>query len=201
MLYEEDGINARTNSVTISRGAYERGYCLGGASYNAVLDVVFSDEADVLDYISLIEAQQYCKVDSFVTDAANFNTYFIRTALRQIEDYANRSFISRIVTAEIQNPNGNQVLPYGRPVGDIVQKDYSGNVITSGNIRNGRIVSGSGIFVYNAGISAEDFAASEFKTIWLQQIAWLWFHRGDETGLAGSLSPQVKSDLSKIRMV
>lgn len=170
-----------------------------GAQYNAVLWKQFSAETSPLLYIPLADAQAWCSVDSFVTDAGNFFTFLIPAALEMCEAYANKSFIKRTVKAEILNPNGNQYLPYGPVIGSMVSvKDNSGNTVTNYSVVNGRVVYGSGVFEYLAGYEVADLP-KELKTIWLQQITWMWDNRGEkvETGLA----PMVKTALNKYRVI
>jgi hypothetical protein len=111
--YFEDGINVRTNSVTIAGGK--------GVQYDAVLSFKFSDE-DNTEPVSLQEAKDYCMVDG--NDYDSLINMLIPAAREQVERAKKVSLINRTITAKIK-PGTN--LPFG-PVIEIESiEDDSGN--------------------------------------------------------------------------
>lgn len=85
-------------------------------SYNSVLDIQFND-GDVVEPVQLTEAKDFCRIDIGTDDT--LITAIITAARMQCEKYIGVGFISREVTAILNNENGGIYLPYG-PVGEIL---------------------------------------------------------------------------------
>ncbi len=178
---------------------------------------VFSDESDT-EPVSLLEAKNWLKID--VDDDDNLVTDIITAARQQCEHYLKISLIERTITARLINDLNNIELPYG-PVDEVSEvKDADDNVIDTDNYTvrgvafktldytgisavsvtvNGPSGCNNELTVtYTAGYAAED-VPKYFKNAILNQIAWLYEHRGDE--LSEELSPAAIIKLKPHRRV
>jgi len=170
-----------------------------GANYNAVIDILFvEDSSPPTEPVTLDEALAQANIDNLGQDNALIDAY-ITTARVQCEGYCNIGFIPRTIQAVINNALGNIYLPYG-PVDDVsAVTDIDGNVIEfkiSGvqwkQIRTPQ--QNNLTVIYTAGYSE---LPQVFKTAILQQVAYLFEHRGDEK--ADTFSPIAKSLLQPYR--
>lgn len=185
-LYFEDGINARTNSVTTVG--------CGGVAYNAVISKpVFTDESTT-EPVTLQEAKDWCRVD--ITDDDTLITRLIKASRISCEVYSILSFITRTVSVKINNGLGNFTLPYG-PVNEIASAtDYNSNDISTDFSLD--TVYGQPITVeYTAGY-ADGELPEDLRTAVLCQIAWMYTNRGD-VKLASALCLESKLILDKYR--
>lgn len=170
--------------------------------FNSLRDrPIFSDECPD-EPVLKEEARLYLKIS--VPDDDRLLDELIVTARQQCEDYLCIGLKERTVTARLQNDINNIELPYG-PVFEMTElQDSKGDVIDTGeyNLKglhfkkldycNCDITA-----IYKAGYSAEDLPRY-FKTAILNQVAWLYEHRGDDTD---GLSPQAINKLKPHRRV
>ncbi|MBA3674455.1 MAG: phage head-tail connector protein [Chitinophagaceae bacterium] len=169
--YIEDFLDAKRNRITVLGSG-------SGPAYNAVISVVFSDEATA-EPILLQEAKDWLRID--VTDDDGLITKLIKAARIVCENYANLSFINRTVTAKIHNGLGNFYLPYGPVMGDIVHiadtddvelSDYNVNDAYADDI----------IVTYDAGY---EVLPENFRTAILDQVSFMYSSRGDSKVASG----------------
>jgi hypothetical protein len=92
--------------------------------YNAVLDVLFTDDEPVVEPVTLEQVKQHCRID-LDDDDALINLY-IKAARQQCEGFLNISLIKRTVSAQLLNEVGGIFLPYG-PVGNILDTTTDGS--------------------------------------------------------------------------
>ncbi len=170
--------------------------CIGsnnGPAYNAVISVIFSDEATT-EPILLQEAKDWLRID--VTDDDGLITKLIKAARIVCENYANLSFINRTVTAKIHNGLGNFYLPYGPVLGDIVSiTDTDDNELTDFNINDA--YADDIIVTYDAGY---EILPENFRTAILDQISFMYESRGDAK-VASGLSLESMLTLNQVRNV
>lgn len=194
--YYEDGINVRTNSVTII-GGYG-GY--GNIAYNAVLDVHFSDDEEV-EPVTLTEAKNWCRID--VSDDDDIITELITAARIICEQYSNISFIPRTVTARLKNPLGGIYLPYG-PVtelasvtdDDLNELEIGDYTITGASFKQIKEPFTELTLVYTAGY---ELLPKNLKKAMLNQISWMYDNRGSDE--SAQISEQAKLILNLVRRV
>lgn len=171
--------------------------------YNAVLDVEFSGENPV-EPVTLQEAKDWCRID--INDDDALITSLITAARTICEKTCNISFITRTVTARLNNGLGGMFLPYGPVIGEITSiKNDDAIDIDSNNfaIKNSsfkQVYSPYNtvvIVVYNAGYTT---LPGNLRTALLNQIAWMYDNRG-EAAAAGKLSEQAKLILNQVKRV
>lgn len=179
--------------------------------FNALLDKVFSGEA-ASEPVTRQEAIDYCKLDTGTYEATIIDQLIV-TAREQCEDFTGISFITRTVTALINNSNGGMFLPYCPFVSLTSIKDSDDNTIDSDNYK----ISGTQFpqliypawdrltLVYTAGYTS---LPSRLKTAILQQVFYLNENRGEsaERSRDGgtvvlTLSPQARATLNRVRRV
>jgi hypothetical protein len=172
---------------------------VAGANYNAVIDILFIEGSSVpTEPVTLAEALVQANIDNIAGDNSLIESY-ITTARMQCEGYCNIGFINRDIQAVVNNTLGNIYLPYG-PVGDVsTVTDMDGNAVDyevkSVHWKTLHKPQRDNLTVkYNAGYSA---LPQVFKTALLQQVAYLYEHRGDEK--ADTFSPIAKSLLNPHR--
>lgn len=169
-----------------------------GAAYNNIIDVLFvEDSSPVTEPATYAEALVQCNIDDQAQDVALINSY-ITTARMQCEAYTGIGFIYRTIQAVIRNQLGDIYLPYG-PIGTVqsaVNQDGDAIEVKIDGIqwKTVRTVFLDATLTYTAGYAE---LPTVFKTALLQQVAYLYEHRGDEQ--AGQFSPVVKSLLQPHR--
>lgn len=169
------------------------------AAFNATLDVQFSNEGS--EPVSLTEAKAWCRID--VNDENSLITSLITAARIMCEQYTNISFITRTVTAVLNNSCGNIFLPYGPVTGTVTTVDRDGNAIADVKIYGSVfkfIESPCDDYMkvsYTAGYTT---LPPNLKTAVLSQIAWMYENRGD-ANVAGMLSVGSKMILKLVRRV
>ena len=159
--------------------------------------------------VTLTDAKAYCKIDTG-TEEDTLITQLIVTAREQCEDFTGISFVSRTVTAVLNNSCGGIFLPYCPFASLISIQDQDGNTIEITQYQ----LSGEQFpqlvyprldrmkLVYIAGYG---FAPSRLKTAILQQVFYLYTNRGEtaavtRTGVIDlTLSPQAKATLQRLR--
>jgi hypothetical protein len=172
-----------------------------GALFNAVLDILFIEGSSApIEPVTYEEAIQQANIDDLGQDRSLVEAY-ITTARMQCEGYTGIGFIARTIQAQINNSLGSIYLPYG-PIGTVTTvKNEAGDdqeftilgvqwkQLKSPAYRNITVT-------YTAGYTE---LPEVFKTAILQQVAYLYEHRGDE--YSGSLSMVAKSLLQPHRRV
>lgn len=161
-------------------------------AYNAVLSVVFSGE-NATEPILLQEAKDWCRIDG--TDDDALVTKLIKAARSICEKTANKSFITRTISAKIHNGLGNFILPYGPVVSITSYTDKEGIAITGYTLVDSYDTDIT--VVYTAGYTT---LPEDFRTAILCQIAWMYSNRGD-IKLASSLSLESSLILQQVRNV
>lgn len=172
-----------------------------GANYNCVYDVYFIEgSVEPTEPVTRAEALAHCIIDDLGQDNSIVDA-FITAARQQCEAFTGIGFINREIQATINNTCGNIYLPYG-PVTDVTTvTDADGNEQTY-KLRGARFKSISEplqdnlIVTYTAGYTE---LPQVLKTALLQQISYLYQHRGDED--KGELSPVAKSLLKPFKRV
>lgn len=185
----------------------------GTISFHPELPEMVEGEDSVLQYIplgnvavsgtepvTLVEAKNWLKVD--VDDDDTIISALIIAARQTCEGYTALSFVARTVTAIIRNELGSSRLPYG-PVNSIIsmydsddneidEEDYSmpGDKVKRVNTP----VSCWLKITYTAGYVV---LPQQLKTGILEQLAWIYQHRGDEQ--ATQISPVAKIILQPYR--
>lgn len=166
--------------------------------FNAVLDVSFSSEGS--EPVTTTEAKNFCRID--VTDDDTLIGSIITAARQVCENYSGISFITRTITATLQNSCGNIYLPYG-PVSTISSYlDRDGNAINDPKVYGEKFK-----FIqyptddylkvtYSAGYST---IPPNLKTALLNQIQWMYDNRGQES--ANRIAPGAEMILKLIRRV
>ena len=175
-----------------------------GVAFNAVLDCLFvEDSSPVTEPVTVAEAMAQANIDNIGGDDTLIEAY-ITTARMQCENYTGIGFIEREVIAVVNNSLGNIFLPYG-PVASITSVyDLNDNEITADEYKV------SGVkwtqFRYPAAawlkityVAGYNELPQLLKTALLQQVAYLYEHRGDED--KNTFSPIAKSLLQPIRRV
>lgn len=170
------------------------------AAYNNVIDVEFlEDSSPITEPVTYEEALIQCNIDDQAQDHALINAY-ITTARIQCEVYTGIGFIHRTIKAIIRNELGDIYLPYG-PINTLsAATDKEGDPIDVELLgvkwKTVKTVLEYATLIYTAGY---DTLPEVFKTAILQQVAYLYEHRGDEQ--TGQLSSVAKSLLQPHRRV
>lgn len=168
---------------------------------NLVLDIQFSNES-LVEPVILPEARSWLKLD--VSDDDTIVTELITAARQQCEGFLNISLISRTVTAWLQIGLDEIRLPYG-PVKTITSvTNYKGDPIAGYQVKYELFKALDPCTevktVYDAGFN-NGALPKHFKIAILNQIAWQYEHRGDETEQQTTLSPEAKKILIPYRRV
>lgn len=169
------------------------------AAFNATLDVQFSGEGS--EPVTKAEAKSWCRID--VSDDDSLIETLITAARIMCEQYTNISFITRTVTAVLNNSCGNIFLPYGPVTGTVATVDRDGTSISDVKIYGNvfKFIESPCVdymrVSYTAGYST---LPPNLKTAVLSQIAWMYENRGD-ANVAGMLSMGSKMILKPIRRV
>jgi len=106
-----------------------------GSSYNQQLDISWIEPSNgFTEPVTLEEAKLFCKID--FDDDDELIEMFITAARQMCEDYTNIGFVSREITAIINNGNGGFYLSLGPITSDVTGADKDLNELTldvSGN--------------------------------------------------------------------
>ncbi len=155
----------------------------------------FSGEAGT-EPVLLAEAKLWCKIESDQTEDDAIVTALIKAARRKCEQFVNLGFITRTVTANINNPNGNFYLPYGPVTNTPTATDGDGNALdVTWQLGLLKAPLGESTVTYNAGY---DELPEELKTALKEQIIYMHEHRGEGTS---DMSPMAKQLLQPLRVV
>lgn len=174
-----------------------------GIAYNAVLDVQFSAE-NATEPVTLQEAKDWCKID--IPDDDVLITSLITAARIICEQHSNTSFITRTVSARLNNGLGGMYLPYGPVTGNLISILDDDSVAIDTNNFSVRNASFKQLYTpFNSIITVSYTAGYEvlpwnLRVALLNQIAWMYENRGDST-VAGKLSEQAKLILNSVRRV
>lgn len=165
------------------------------ALYNSVLSTVFSDEG--AEPLTLQETKDWCKIEQTTDDT--IVTALITAARRMCESYSGIGFISRTITAVINNSNGGFTLPYGPVTVDPTGEDADGNDLDlTYNLTRLSDPTGEMLVTYEAGYGV-GLLPEDLKTALKSQVLFLYENRGEST--AGGLSPIAKMILEPLRVV
>ena len=162
------------------------------ASYNALIDIIFTNEQAEL--ITLSDVKNWLKLD--LNDDDSLLITIITAARIQVENVINLSLISRTIKATIINGLGNFLLPYGPVTTITTVQDMLGNLVPNAYIGNiiYEAFEHTAIVTYDVQVTA---IRPNIKLALLQQCAFLYEHRGD--GSANGISPIVLNNLKSIR--
>lgn len=171
--------------------------CIGnsnsyGPAYNAVIDVVFSDESTT-EPVTLQEAKDWCRIDVADDDAIILE--LISAARAICELHSNISFIQRTVTATLHNGLGKIGLPYGPVTSLPTYTDDEANQLDEYSLKIAD--EDDAIAVYNAGYNQASIPKN-LKNALLNQIAWMYENRGDDEKQS-KLSEQSKLILNQVK--
>ena len=163
-----------------------------GSAFNAVLDVLFIEgSSPETEPVTYEEAIQQANIDDIAGDVNLIESY-ITTARIQCETFACMSFISREIESVVNNSLGGIYLPYGPIIAVSSVYDKDDNEITSDSYKV------LGVKFKQLSYPMRDYLKVTytagwtelpqiFKTAILQQVAYLYEHRGDEK--ADTFSP------------
>lgn len=157
-------------------------------NYNAVISVSFSNEGT--EPVTLQEAKDWCRID--VSDDDALITSLIKAARIICEQYSGLSFVTKTVTAILVNGLGNIDLPYGPVTGDVTYTETDGTAIDY-DISDERCERFKA--VYSAGYET---LPQNLKTALLNQIAFMYDHRGNED-VSNTISLPSRLILNQIR--
>jgi uncharacterized phiE125 gp8 family phage protein len=185
---------ATTGTVEVNSGI-DAGVIVTALGAESGATLVTQDEPVTLD-----EAKLWCKID--LDDDDDLITALITAARQMCEKYTGVSFITRTVTAYLNNGCGGCYLPYG-PVNSITSyTDIDGETVDADLI----VIVGDKFkqlrepltdyikIIYTAGYTT---LPENLKKAILQQIAYMYEHRGDS--LAGEFSPVAKVILNQVK--
>lgn len=152
-----------------------------GPAYSSIIACSFDNEGAEL--ITLAEAKAYLRIDASETTFDAQIATAVSAARRTVEEYLNRSLITRTVTATMNIANGIVNLPYAPVIGSLTGiTDKEGNTIAADNytLKSDAVqIQGyyQATFTYNAGYSELHPA---FKVGILKLLAFDWQHNGDD---------------------
>ena len=201
MEYFEDGINVRTNSVTITTGEYNRGFNTCGYTDNFVShefnDPIPEPPAEGEDPVwvepvTLAEAKEWLKVDFDETD--NEITGLITAARIVCERYANLSFVPHSLAVRVVNALGRVALPYWAQGAEITPENEELTITMQGRY----VVSPLGEF--NVTYDTVPVVSYMQKTAIKQQLLWMFNNRGDALDDKG-MSPAAMAILKPDRII
>ncbi len=173
-------------------------------AYNAVLDVMFSDEEET-EPVLLEEAKAWCRID--VDDDDNIIEELITAARIICEQYTNISFIPRTVTARLKNELGGIYLPYGPVVTEdddpVVFTDDEGAEqaedtykVVGVQFKAIKTPFTEMTATYSAGFTT---LPASLKEALLNQIDYMYSFRGSDR--SAKISSNALEDLNKVRRV
>lgn len=166
-----------------------------GVSYNQVVDV--QRAAVVTEPVSLNELKEWAKVDNSADDG--ILTALIIAAREMCEKYTGVNFVSRTVTAHVNNFNGGVYLPYG-PVSAITglyDEDNNSIDYVAGGTSFKQITSPRTAFkaIYTGGYTT---LPENLKTAIKAQALFLYENRGDSPL---NISPIAKAILDPYKRI
>ena len=181
------------------------------ARFNAS-QTTFSAESST-EPVTKDEVKAFCKLSTGTTEDTVLDL-LIAAARQDCESYCNISFITRTVTAYINNSCGGIFLPYAPVVAITSVTDFDGNalVVDEGYKTFGTTwmqlltpeVDGLTV-VYTAGYTT---LPKDLKLAVLQQVFYLYRNRGEISDVTRndqstqlSLSPQAKATMSRLKRV
>lgn len=174
--------------MDINTPYYSRTNC--GMIYSAVLAVKFTNESPI-EPVTLDDAKAWCAVDG--NDFDGVLTTLIGAAREQCEAYVNLSIIARTVEAKVK---AGTKLPYGTVDEDNIIAIYDEDLNeTTGEYKDYR----TGTYIVTYPVVPDPRHANKFKAAILNQVAYLYEHRGDET--EAQLSPGAKAILKPLRVI
>ena len=175
--------------------------------YNTLLDLKFVEgsSSSITEPFSVQEFKDWGKID--VSDDDVLIEELITSAREICEGFLCISLIPRTVIAILDNSNGNSYLPYGPVVELISITDVDGNAITTDNYKLQLEDFKRLSYPYSKYVRLEytagyDTVPRKIKTGILQQLLYMYQHRGDEVYISrtGSidvgLAPEAESTLS-----
>lgn len=159
--------------------------------YDGVTSLTLGDGTEP---VTLQEAKDWDKIDQDVDD--DLITALITAARRMCEKFSGIGFISRTITASINNSNGGFQLPYGPVTVDPTATDENDNALEV-RYKFGQILSPRGRMTvsYTAGYAT---LPEDLKTALKAQILFLYENRGESVI---AVSPIAKMILEPLREV
>jgi hypothetical protein len=171
-----------------------------GAIYNNVLDVLFVEDSGMVEVepVTLAEALVQCNIDNLGQDNSLIEAY-ITAARMACESYTGIGFIQRNIQAVVNNSLGFIYLPYG-PISDVssvtnvdgIEQDFEAVGVKWKQLKTPALKR-----ITVSYVGGYETLPQIFKTAILQQVAYLYEHRGDEK--EGQFSPVSKSLLQPHR--
>lgn len=174
------------------------------ANYNCIIDIsLIEDSSNATEPVTLAEALAQANIDNITNEDALIESY-ITVARMQCEGYTGIGFIEREVVAIVNNTLGNIYLPYGPIASVTTVTDIDGNVIDADSYKISGVKFKQVVYPCKNWLQVNYIAGyaelpQVFKTAILQQVAYLYEHRGDEK--ADTFSPLAKSLLKPFRRV
>jgi Phage gp6-like head-tail connector protein len=159
--------------------------------FNAIYAIGINEE----DPFSLAEVKQYLKIDS--TDEDALIEQLIAAAKLSIEKFTNLSLTTKKIRCHLNNSLGNIYLPLGPATSLISVENLQEVAYENANQANGLLLSPCEddlIVQYEVKV---DKLPADLKVYCMQQVAYLYEHRGDEE--LGDISPVIKSALISLR--
>ena len=175
-----------------TRNADKWGCAADSGLYNSVLSIEFGNEGP--EPLTLQEAKDWCKIEQDTDDV--IVTALIIAARRMCESFSGIGFISKTVTAVINNSNGGFILPYGPVTVDPTGVDANSNDLNITYPLGMLDTTGIMQVTYTAGYAD---LPEDLKTALKCQVLFLYENRGEST--AGGLSPIAKMILEPLRKV
>ena len=86
--------------------------------YNAVLDVLLTDNVSLVEPVSAAEFKVYARIDGSIVNEDTNITNLVVASRKQVEAYLNRSLVARNVVAVLNNSLGSITLPYQDTIAD-----------------------------------------------------------------------------------
>lgn len=153
--------------------------CNNQPAYSSAASVTFADEAET-EPVSVEEAKAYLKIDAGESTWDSLVAIAISAARQELEEWLNRSLITRTVTAVMNVANGKVSLPYG-PVTTLSGiTDTDSNTLTDYTLNGDSVVLDGydkATFTYSAGYPT---LPAVFKQGLLRLVAFNWQHSGDD---------------------
>lgn len=169
---------------------------------NETVDITFvsgGGDVEVTEPVTLAEAKAWLKVE--VDDDDDIIQALITAARITCEGFISCSFVQRTVTAVVNNSLGSIRLPYG-PVNNITTVTDSQSTVLDYEVlgvANKRLTYPVLNWVQIAYTSGYYTLPKHFMTAILEQLTWMYQHRGDD--IAGDISPTAKIILSPYRAI